>query len=646
MKKGIHKHETIARLELLAAVITSRAASYVARSIAHDLPIHCFMDSFITLCRIRRGPDDYKIWVGSRLKVVLQNTTSSQWHFCPGEINPADLGSRGVSAHELKLSDLWWHGSPFLSLDKREWPLVYKTNPRENTIENVDKLEMSKHMSLPHVFFSQVETSILDRFEEWSCGVRMTAWVFRFLGKMGLKIFNDHRHFTTKNIQADEFALVERFWIRRSQQESFMKVISLVKKGKQPPHDSGLTNALPIYDHDCNLLVARSRLGERLVVLPRHNRVTEKLILHIHRRHFHVDVSHLLALVRRRFWIQGSRREVHRIVHMCNTPHCRKIIPLQEQMGPLPLELRVDNPVAFGKIAVDFFGPLFPEEGGKAHGCLFTCLYSRAIHLELTPDLSTEQFIDALRRLIARRGRTRVMLSGNAQTFKAANRDLKSLFSKLDKSKITQTFHDISWVFSIERAPWNNGVAERMVRTVKTPLRIMLQKSRLSFRDLETLLIEVEGIVNNRPLAVTKDNQDEHHAITPAELVIGRRIDILPDYAGNIEDDPPFVKRWKHLKAMLNQFWRRWSKDYLLELQPTRKWHHGRNFELQTGMVVFIRDKNMSRQEWKLAAIEEFVTNPKTGLVHKAVLRTTTQGKCKATKLTRHVRQLGLDPIA
>ncbi|XP_059087340.1 uncharacterized protein LOC131883794 [Tigriopus californicus] len=480
---------------------------------------------------------------------------------------------------------------------------------------------------------------MLHRFESWHSTVRLLAWVLRFLNALGLEIPPYPMSYISKCITPDEYRLAECYWIRLAQRESFAEEITHIKQGLQPSNASGLRNAMPKFDKTLNLLVAQTRLNEELIILPRHHAVTEKIVLQFHNDHFHLDKTNLNALVRRRYWIQGSKREVQRIARLCLKPHCRKLVPLQEQMGTLPANLRVDEPSGFTNISVDLFGPLHPTDCDKAYGCIFTCLYSRAVHLELTPDLSAESFIEAFRRLIARRGQPKIVYSDNFKSFKAAEKELRHLYSYMDRPKISHAFPTIEWIYSIDRAPWTNGVTERLIRTVKTPLRVMLQRSALSFRQIETLLIEIEGIVNNRPLAVSEDRH-QLHPITPAHLVIGRRMDLLPNDYAKI-DERPTAQKWKHRTALLNQFWRRWSNDYLLELQPTRKWHHGQNLELKTNMVVMVRDKNLSRQDWKLGVIEDLHKNPQ-GLVHKATIRTVSHGKQRPSYITRHVRQLSI----
>ena len=158
---------------------------------------------------------------------------------------------------------------------------------------------------------------------------------------------------------------------------------------------------------------------------------------------------------------------------------------------------------------------------------LFSCCVTRAIHLELVEDLSAEAFRRALRRFAARRGTPTLIVSDNAKTFQATEKALNDLFnhpevaSELHRKKIERRFN-------LERAPWWGGFFERMVGSVKACLRKVLGNARLTFDELLTVLVEVEGILNSRPLTYEYDKV-EHEVLTLSHLIFGIRIQSMPD---------------------------------------------------------------------------------------------------------------------
>ena len=204
----------------------------------------------------------------------------------------------------------------------------------------------------------------------------------------------------------------------------------------------------------------------------------------------------------------------------------------------------------------------------KTYICLYTCATTRALHLELTSDLSTAAFIRCLRRYIARRGTPASITSDNAKTFKAADKDLKELFKHHNVQDFAAN-KAIQWNFILEKAPWWGGYYERMVKLVKRSLRKVLGNARLTYEDLLTVVTEVEGVLNSRPITYVYA-EDTEEPLTPSHLVIGKRVATLPDASQLTDDDDgpaALQRRARHLNQVLEHFWKRWSREYLVNLR-------------------------------------------------------------------------------
>lgn len=153
----------------------------------------------------------------------------------------------------------------------------------------------------------------------------------------------------------------------------------------------------------------------------------------------------------------------------------------QQVSAPLPKE-RINETQAFEITVFDFVGPVYVKpENKKAYIALFTCAVTRAVHIELVSDLTTDSFLLAFKRFIARRGICSVIYSDNAKTFKKAERNLKLLWTLMNKKEIQELFatNRITWKYIVERAAWWGGMWERSVRSVKTCLRKVLGRSRV-----------------------------------------------------------------------------------------------------------------------------------------------------------------------
>ncbi|GFV10807.1 integrase catalytic domain-containing protein [Trichonephila clavipes] len=197
--------------------------------------------------------------------------------------------------------------------------------------------------------------------------------------------------------------------------------------------------------------------------------------------------------------------------------------------------------------------------------------------------MSTKCFLLALRRFLARRGNCKVIYSDNARTFKAAEREL-TYFANILKDSEFQSFvadKGIHWKFIVERAPWWGGFYERLVKTIKDPLRKILGRALLTFEELSTILSEVEVIVNHRPLTYVENDPGEPEPLTPAHfLELGYGDSKYPIHFIELIDattaKESYKKRKTYRTLLLKQLWRRWKEQYLLQENPKSADHHRR----------------------------------------------------------------------
>lgn len=176
----------------------------------------------------------------------------------------------------------------------------------------------------------------------------------------------------------------------------------------------------------------------------------------------------------------------------------------------------------------------------KAFIAVFVCFASKAVHLELVCDLSTEAFIAALRRFIARRGMPTEIHSDNGTNFQGANNTLTELHRLLENKRTREAITNecslkrIEWVFIPPRAPSFGGLWEAAVKTAKSSLAKTLGSTQLSFEDFATVLTQVEANMNSRPLTSLSNDPRELNVLTPGHFLIGTSLLSLPepDYTG------------------------------------------------------------------------------------------------------------------
>ena len=206
--------------------------------------------------------------------------------------------------------------------------------------------------------------------------------------------------------------------------------------------------------------------------------------------------------------------------------------------------MRMRDVVPFTVTGIDFSGALYVQMNGtesKVYICLFTCATTRAIHLEIVTDLSTETFLLALRRFASRKSLPQIIVSDNGSTYLSAAEELKELLSSRNLIESLNR-QGVIWKFIPKRAPWYGGWWERLIGLTKTALKKTLGRAHVSLIVLETLVVEIEAVLNDRPLTYTFSELEEMDPLTPAHLLYGRRITSLPyDSVDEDElDDPNF----------------------------------------------------------------------------------------------------------
>ena len=243
----------------------------------------------------------------------------------------------------------------------------------------------------------------------------------------------------------------------------------------------------------------------------------------------------------------------------------------------------------------------------------------------------------------------RRILSDNGKSFKAAAKFLKTVFCDETVQKHLAG-RGVQWTFNLEKAPWWGGVFERLVKSTKRCLRKMAGRATLSLDELHTALVEVESILNSRPLIYVASS-DLEEPLTPSHLLVGRRLLALPDNLGYVAPDladeeftvtsNQMDKRMKLLAATSDHFWRRWRQEYLTEFRES---HRQANRYCDTlpsiapGDIVIVHDESLPRGFWRLGKIEEVITG-RDGKIRGAKV-TLTSSNGSRSQLSRPVQRL------
>ena len=625
------KRLTIPRLELCGAYLLAQLLHHIQQ--VFELPlssVYAWTDSTIVLSWLLGNPRRFKTYVGNRISYIVDLIGPDRWNHVNGVENPADCASRGLFPSELLQHDLWWNGPPWLKLPPENWPKQVSPNP-------IDTSEEIKEIVANPATLSVSTLIPTDRYSSFLYLKRVTAWMKRFLKNC---LTPKEQRSLNPTLSIEELADAEQYWIQVIQEEHFSGEVKALKKQSQLHAKSSLLPLHPILDSNNLLRVGgrqeKSKLSySQLHPLLLHGKhpVTKLIIQTEHLRLLHAGPTLLQSSLNRRYHIIGSRNAIRYITRGCITCRRNSAKPDPQKLGQLPLE-RITPDSVFDKVGVDYAGPMYVKYGHvrkptlvKSYVCVFVSLSTKAVHLELVSDLTSQAFISALRRFVSRRGKPSLIWSDNGTNFTGACRELNEFFQFL-KQQITQqsisefcASQAIQWKFIPERAPHFGGIWEAAVKSMKTHLKKVLGNVKLKFEELYTVLTQIEACLNSRPLIPLSSDDDGIEALTPGHFLIGRPLESLPDPSFSYRD-LSLLNRWHLCQALVRHFWQRWSAEYLSSLRRYAKWHHPtRNIEV--GDVVVLQEDHMVPSKWPLAKV--VATHPGSdGLTRVVTVKTST----------------------
>ena len=623
------KKQSIPRLELLGAVILGRLMKNVISSLPKPLPTFYWTDSMATLHWIRTIKP-WKQYVSHRVFEIHSLSNREQWQHCPGCLNPADIPSRGMKNSKLADNEIWWTGPSFLKSSENHWPRA-EVFPASDATE-AETIKNS--VATTHVLVSTSETKVhlsevIDcaKYSSFNKLLRVTAYVLKFLESLR-KPQSQCRSPSRSSVgvqllTGEDFNRAELYWMRSVQAESFAPELSYLEslsKGTLPIRVS----QFGLFVDQSGLLRCQGRINnaqlitatKNPVLLPSNHQWVKILIQHVHEDINHSGTADTLATLREKYWILKGRQTVKKIIKLCVI--CNKLEgpPYPSSVPPDLPDFRTSEDPPFSNTGADFAGPLFVKEhdaSKKVYVCLFTCCSTRAVHLELVPDLSVNSFLLAFRRFVGRRGLPVILITDNAKTFRTSSKE----FLKIARSSEVNNYLSskrVTWRFIVKRAPWWGGFYERLVRSVKRSLKKSIGRSNLTYDQLHTLLVEVEGIINSRPITyISSDQEGVTGSLSLSHLINGRRLTILSnsEHFEILSTHQSLTQKLRHHKHLLNQFTKLWRRDYLLNLRENHDLKTKRESQpkIRVGDIVVVKNDASKRLFWKLAVVDHLLTS-------------------------------------
>ncbi|XP_061708370.1 uncharacterized protein LOC133520175 [Cydia pomonella] len=604
----------IPRLELLGVLIGSRLIKFVLKFFQQKIARQVLWTDSQIVIEWCKSDKLLPPFVARRIEEIRTNK-DLEIRYLPTDLNPADVGTRPTCSRED--GEKWLSGPQFIVEDPKTWPTTSGSGPTSSLltgeglgIQEDEELMEIDDPDIPNV--NPVETED---------GTTAKEIINQENGQMP-----DNKFQKLKEIQSEYFPLeVEGKVTSLSLNLGIFKDIDelLRCKGRMKHTNWSFDKRYPI-------------------LIPKNSDFTNEIIIKTHQENKHVGVSHTLDKIRETYWIPQGRSQVQRILKKC--PEC-----MRHDGGPyrlpetpaLPKE-RVNYSSPFTYVGTDYLGPLLVNNGNgncKRWISLYTCLAVRAIHLEVVKDLTAEEGLLALRRMISARGVPILITSDNAAHFKLLSEILQNPYC-VDK--------EIKWKFIPQLAPWHGGFYERLVGLVKNCMKKTLQKHLLNDSQLVTVVKEIEAVLNTRPLTYVDSEPD--HVLKPSDFLTMGKCIIMetsgkdPTTSQGTVTKDNLIKGWKKAQIILREFKEMFENRYLLNLRE-RYSHHPKEPRVisklapKIGQIVQIKGDTKNRVNWKVGKIVS-LRKGADGLCRVATVRV---GDTEYTRSIAHLYPLEIE---
>ncbi|KHJ87535.1 hypothetical protein OESDEN_12690, partial [Oesophagostomum dentatum] len=615
--------QTIPRLELLAILVVMRLAKTVTNAMSTSISgVNIASDSEIALAWIkssRKLPpfvNNQKERI-SKLRAQFEgNGLKVQFYHVPTHYNPADAGTRGLTATNVT-QHAWLRGPQWLKRDVPHLPIkpIEAIHERQEC-EPEEMVQLNVVISPTLVCNTEDQFIELTRFSQYKRVLRVIArvgklvqhWTSRCNSRRttSITLQTTKDFLTCSEITAEDIQLSERLLF--AIEHKHIKIEELRTKF---PKFNIIRDEHGIIRHESRIQNATLPLDTRSPIHVTGNSELARLILtHIHRTNAHCGISHTLAIARQRFWIPQPSRTAKKFLNSCVICKRSHGLPFgAPEMPPLPSD-RVVITKPFQNVGCDFLGPYRSDKDDKMYICLYTCLTTRAVHLEVVENMTASAFLSSLVRFVSRRGVPKLIRTDCGTNFKLGQVVIEKMFEENDVNERSVMSYSasegIKWIFNPSRRAldgWSLGKIEAILNT--RPL------TKVSMSDLEEIpLRPVDFLQGNIKFSLPRS------AETP-----GRED---PDF------DPELIQSVTQARESLlfseniaNNFWERWNTEYLTALRESqnknlRQPRHCTAFP-QIGEIVIVDQELIPRGNWVYAKIVELVKSA-DGLTRSAKL--------------------------
>ncbi|XP_058828018.1 uncharacterized protein LOC131687937 [Topomyia yanbarensis] len=584
----------------------------------------------------------YKQYVAFRIGEIHSLTNPDEWRWLPTKHNVADDVTKWQAGRRFESDSPWFQGTSFLNHFEELWP------QQPQVLEEIRAINMFHDVSAMEAVIDPL------RFSKWKVLIRTVACVYRFItncrrkiAKLSIeaipvpekvkKLAKVKHPVVFVPLKREEHQKAESYLWRVAQAEVYKEEVKILLKNQQLSRsdrhrlekDSELYDKSPSLD-DSNVIGMEERTTNAPfipfklrcpIVMTKGHRITTMLVEYFHQKMGHANIQTVVNEMRQRFCIKHLRAELKRVARQCVRFRIRKTNPVIPRMAPLPVQRITPYKRPFSYTGIDYFVPVLVTVGRRTEKrwiALFTCLTTRAVHLEVAHSLTTQACVMAIRRLACRQGTPLEFFSDNGTNFKGASKEIVKRIS----ADCEEAFTDATtrWNFNPSSAPHMSGAWERLVRSVKAALSELDDGRKLTDELLLTVLAEAEDLVNSRPLTYLPVELGMEAALTPNHFL---RSSVTGDITQSVaksnqaEALRDSYKRSQHLADLISK---RWILEYLPMLNQRTKWHDESD-PIEIGDVGYVVDEH-NRKTW-IRGVVTTVYKSTDGRIRQAAVRTT-----------------------
>ena len=609
------KEESVQRLELAGCQLGVEVAVEVCHALGLSIrDVAFFTDSVTTLAWLRTT-SKMSVFVGNRVCKIRDRTELSQWNYVPGELNPADIASRGARPKALADNELWFQGPRFLTTgDLPKQPTLTNTTAVTNELVSYEaQLRKLSFFAIgdENGICTQAEIDYIEGRNKLSQSLRILSLVRQAVCRLR-RLPREHR------VQE---RLMERM-IQRHQKEYFKEELETLMMNRESPRS--LRSLRPFLD-ERDVLRINSRLNScwwldyRLrnpILLRPHGFLPTAILRDVHQ----IQLRHaggpeqLLNESRKLYWITSGRSLAKKVIDTCQTCRTRDLKiyrPVMANLHPNRLGLGQELE-AFRHVGVDMAGPFITKGPPgtrtnkvdfKRYMLIVSCTVTRAVCLELMMSAEADSCIMALERFSAVYGTPVTINSDSGANFVAIKKEIErnnQLWTSCASASAAK-FPDLKWTANPPYSANWGGHFERLIGSAKTAMAKVMMNRVGDLRDEELLTVfkKVQDILNNRPITTTPTTLEAHQALTPnCFLKVANRSQnwITP------EANAKLFKRHRLVENVITQYWKVFIANFIPKLHRTEKWTNEAK-PIAEGDLVAILLPHTPNGRWPLAKV-------------------------------------------